>query len=190
MEITIKNMVCDRCIAAVQHVFEELQIPYTQVKLGLVETYESISPTKIELLDQQLLSAGFERVVENGTVLAEQIKATIIQVIQQQDLSNFNENWSVYIANELQKEYAELSSSFNKATGTTIEQYIIAQKIEKAKELLALNKLTAAEIAFNLGYSSAAHFSNQFKKITGQTPKSFSKSPTRFDLRNTLDKIV
>lgn len=183
-------MVCDRCIAAVQHVFEELQIPYSQVKLGFVETNESVSPTKIELLDKQLLAAGFERVVENETVLAEQIKTTIIQVIQQQNLSDFKENWSVYIANELQKEYAELSSSFTKATGTTIEQFIIGQKIEKAKELLALNKLSASEIAFLLGYSSAAHFSNQFKKLTGQTPREFAKSPTRFDERLTLDKIV
>lgn len=190
MEITIKNMVCDRCIAAVQHVFEELQVSHAQVKLGQVELVSKLTDETLITLDQKLHTLGFERVVSDSAALVERLKSLIIDVVQSKEISNFQNNWSSFLAEQMNREYQELSSVFAKTTGTTIEQYIIAQKIEKAKELLALNQLTAAEIAFELGYSSAAHFSNQFKKSTGQTPKHFSKSPFRFDERNTLDKIV
>lgn len=190
MEIHIKNMVCDRCIAAVQSVFEQSGFQNTSVSLGLVKVPEVLNAELILKIDASLEQLGFERVTDPDESLVEEVKAFLIRIIQQGNLGELKETWSVMLSQELNRDYADLSSRFSQNNNLTIEHFIITQKIEKAKELLALGEMNAGEIAYFLGYSSAAHFSNQFKKATGFTPLQFSKSPERFALRRKLDQIM
>lgn len=190
MEFHIKNMVCDRCIAAVQSVFEQAGFRDASVALGLVTVQEAMDQESVRNIDRALEQLGFERVTDPDESLVEEVKAFLIKIIQQGNLGELKETWSTLLAQELGRDYADISSRFSQNNNLTIEHFIITQKVEKAKELLALGEMNASEIAYFLGYSSAAHFSNQFKKATGFTPVQFSKSPERFALRKKLDQIM
>ena len=172
MKTHIKNMVCNRCIMAVTDVFRNAGHNPESVSLGEVETKEEIPSTDGEIISRKLQELGFEIIDDNKGQLIEKIKNIIIELVHYgKDDEHFN--YSTLIESELHKDYNYLSNLFSSVEGTTIEKYIIHQKIEKVKELLVYGELTLSEIAFQMGYSSVAHLSSQFKKVTGLTPSHF-----------------
>jgi len=172
--IHIKNMVCPRCISAVEIILKEQEILYSQVKLGEVSLDNSITSIQKGKLSEALILQGFELLESEKSSLIAQIKAAIISKIHHSS-SPMKENFSTFLANWLNQEYSSISRIFSSIEGITIEKYITAQKIEKAKELLYYDEMSLAEIAFQLDYSSSAYLSSQFKKETGMTPSEFKK---------------
>lgn len=186
-ELKIKNMVCPRCIKVVKEELEKLEISIKDIKLGEVTIVGQISENKNDLIKEALVKNGFELIDDRKSRLIEAIKNLVINAIHYNDLSEKNYIWSDLLSNKLNLEYKYLSRLFSSVEGITIEHYIILQKIEKAKELVVYNELTLSEIAWNLGYSSVAHLSNQFKKITGMPPKDFKQ--IGIQKRKPLDKV-
>lgn len=183
-------MVCNRCVTAVQQVFENEGLHPVKVSLGEISLQEeSISDEQLKNLDTKLLSLGFERIDDRKARLIEEIKNKIIQLIHHTNEVDRKHNWSVILAEEMHYEYNYLSNLFSSVEGITLEQYIIKQKIEKAKELLFYDEFNLSEIANKLGYSSVAHLSAQFKKITGLTPSELKKSRRVDSTRKPLDNI-
>lgn len=181
-------MVCNRCITAVENVFSKLDYQNFKVSMGLVELEENqISGDRKELLKTKLNNLGFELIDDKKSRLIESIKNLIIEKIHHDDLVNNTFVWSNIISDTLHYEYKYLSRLFSSVEGITIEQFIILQKIEKAKELIAYDELTLSEIAWKLGYSSVAHLSNQFKKITGMSSRDFKQ--IGIHRRKPLDKV-
>lgn len=166
-------MVCPRCIMAVRKIFQELNYPPSEVALGEVETAEQVSPEKLPVLREKLTGYGFELIDDAKSQLIEKIKTLVIELIRYKNEADIKVNYSGYIESKLNKDYNYLSNLFSEVTGTTIEKYIISQKIERVKELLVYDELTLSQIAWELGYSSVSALSAQFKKITGLTPKHF-----------------
>lgn len=188
--IHIKNMVCNRCIMVVDQIFRELEIEPVSISLGEVKLAEPhVSPDQLAALDHLLLKNGFERIDDKRSQLLEQIKATVIDAVHYHENFEMNLNWSHFLAEKLDHDYHYLSSLFSNVTGITLEQYIIKQKIEKVKEYLFYDELSVKEIAFKMGYSSVAHLSSQFKKITGLTPTEF-KETRETAIRKPLDHII
>lgn len=168
-------MVCNRCIMAVRQVFEKLGHPPVRVVLGEVETAVLIGKTELELLREELVCLGFELIDDTKSRLIEKIKTLVIGMIHYRKEDGLKVNYSAYIESVIGKDYNYLSNLFSEVTGTTIEKYIIHQKIERVKELLVYNEMTLSQIAWELGYSSVSHLSAQFKKVTGLTPGHFRK---------------
>jgi AraC family transcriptional regulator len=186
----IKNMVCNRCVQAVQKVFEKNNLHPANISLGEVTlTDESVSGELLKQLDNELQALGFERIDDRKGRLIEGIKNKIIQLIHHTERVDRKHNWSTILADEFHYEYNYLSNLFSSVEGITLEQYIIRQKIERAKELLFYDEQNLSEIADRLGYSSVAHLSAQFKKITGLTPSELKKSRTIDKVRKPLDAI-
>lgn len=185
MKLYIKNMVCPRCIMAVENILNRQSIQPLDVRLGEVIVAKDLDDADIQSFRSALESVGFELLDDNQQQLIEQIKTTIINRIHFSGQSGFN--ISEILANDLHKDYSLLSKLFSSTEGITIEHYTILQKIEKAKELLTYNKQTLSEIAFALGYSSVSHLSSQFKKVTGLTPTQFKAQGV--DLRKSLDRL-
>lgn len=185
--LLIKNMVCDRCIRAVRGILDAHQVPVTAVGLGKVILARPLSPEELQRLDMDLRKEGFERIDDYKGKLVSEIKSLLVQTIHYGDLSERRENFSGLIARSLHKDYHYLSGLFSELENLTIEQFIILQKIEKVKELLVYDEKTLSEIAFDMGYSSVAHLSSQFKKVTGFTPSAFRKMKDH--KRIALDKI-
>ncbi|WP_207493762.1 helix-turn-helix domain-containing protein [Aridibaculum aurantiacum] len=174
MHLYIKNMVCNRCINVVEQELQKLQIGSCKVTLGEVETSEVLPKEKIEQLEKNLQVYGFELLDNSKQQLIEKIKNIIIQQVHYKQDGN-NLNFSDILSKSLHKDYSYLSSLFSEVEGITIEKYLINQKIEKVKELIIYDELSLSEIAYQLGYSSIAHLSSQFKKVTGLTPTHFKK---------------
>jgi AraC family transcriptional regulator len=186
----IKNMVCNRCITAVQQVFEEAGLHPVKISLGEISLQEeSLTEDQLKNIDTKLLTMGFERIDDRKARLIEGIKNKVIQLIHHTNGVDRKHNWSVILAEEMHYEYNYLSNLFSSVEGITLEQYIIKQKIEKAKELLFYDEFNLSEIANKLGYSSVAHLSAQFKKITGLTPSELKKSRKIDSTRKPLDSI-
>jgi AraC family transcriptional regulator len=186
----IKNMVCNRCKIVVRQELEKLGHHPVKVELGEVELDKAtLNADELAQIDNALLSVGFERIDDKKARLVENIKNKVITTIHSDAASNRKFNWSDILADELNYDYAYLSSLFSSVEGITLEQYIIRQKIERAKELLFYDELNLSEIAMKLGYSSVAHLSSQFKKITGLTPSELKKSRTSGETRNPLDLV-
>jgi AraC-like DNA-binding protein len=144
------------------------------VDLGLVELAEDISPEKKEQLRIRLLSAGLELLDNKKQILIEKIKNAIVEMIHySEELPK--ENYSDYLSKKLNYDYTYLSNIFMEVKGITIQQFIIIHKIERVKELLLYDELTLTEISYKLHYSSVAHLSGQFKKITGLSPSFFKQ---------------
>lgn len=184
-KLYIKNMVCHRCVIVVQQELEKLGIKPTSIRLGEVDVSETPTPEKLSEIRSALSSVGFELIDDRKSKLIEQIKTLIIDVVHRQ--IKLKTNLSDYLAEHIGKDYSHLSNLFSEVEGTTIEQYAIHQRIERVKELLVYDELTLSQIAYELGYSSVAHLSNQFKKITGLTPSHFKKiGETR---RVPIDKV-
>ena len=165
-------MVCNRCKWVVKNELEKLGHEVMVVNLGEVELKQELNATQLEQVEQKLQEFGFELISDRASVLIEQVKTLIIELIQHPDVLE-KQNLSQYLSRQLHKDYSSLSKLFSEVSGITIEQYFILQKIEKVKELIVYNELRLTQIADELGYSSVAHLSNQFKKITGLTPRHF-----------------
>jgi len=190
MKLFVKNMVCNRCVAAVRQEFEKIGLHPEKVSLGEVEIKEnSIADDVLQLLDSNLKGLGFERIDDRKARLIEGIKNKIIQLIHHSDQVDRKYNWSKLLSDEMHYEYNYLSNLFSSVEGITLEQYIIRQKIEKAKELLFYDELNLSQIASQLGYSSVAHLSAQFKKVTGMTPSELKKGRDSEEGRKPLDSI-
>jgi AraC family transcriptional regulator len=183
--IHIKNMVCNRCIKVVQDEFEKLGLEVLNIKLGEVTVTNKKKVDKA-VIKKVLEENGFELLDSRKASMIEKIKNTIIKTIQRKEGIDTDLNFSQLLQNEVGNEYHYLSTLFSSTEGITIERYIILQRIEKAKELLVYDELTLSQIAYRLGYSSVAHLSAQFKKVTGFTPSDFKKSHQH---RKPLDKV-
>jgi YesN/AraC family two-component response regulator len=174
MKLLIKNMVSLRCKMIVKAELENMGLHFTIVELGEVEIVEDLSKQDEGQLKTALLKYGLELMEDKKSMLIEKIKNIIVEMIHYSDeppLLNFSD----YLSEKLNYDYNYLSNLFSEVKGTTIEHFIIAHKIERAKELLIYNQLTLTEIADKLHYSNVAHLSNQFKKVTGLTPTFFKK---------------
>jgi AraC-like DNA-binding protein len=185
--INIKNMVCPRCITAVEQTLKKLNIEYIEVKLGeaIIMANDNID---YNLLDKELNKIGFELIMDNNVQIVEQIKSIIIKYIHHNKENELlNVNFSDIITQKIGKDYSYISKIFSENENITIEKYIISQKIERVKELISYNELNFSEIAFLLHYSSPAHLSKQFKNITGLTLSQYKKQDKKH--RKTLDKL-
>ncbi len=175
MIIYVKNMVSKRCLLKVIEELNNLSISYTSVKMGAIESNALISNTSINNLRLNLLKCGLDLLEDKEDVLVEQIKNVVIDMLDNEKREALCINDSVFISTELHYNYNYLAGIFSKVEGITIQRYIILNKIERAKELLRYNELTLTEISYFLHYSSVAHLSNQFKKTTGLSPRSFKR---------------
>lgn len=151
-----------------------MNLHYSVVELGEVEIEEELSQEQRQELKKSLLKFGLELLEDKKSMLIEKIKNIVVEMIHYSDEPPVL-NFSAYLAEKLNYDYNYLSNLFSEVKGTTIEHFIIAHKIERAKELLIYNNLTLTEIAEKLHYSNVAHLSNQFKKVTGLTPTFFKK---------------
>lgn len=191
MVLYIKNMVCDRCKMVVSQELEKLGLHPLKVTLGEVTLQEdSLSDEIQDRLDTSLVNLGFERIDDRKARLIEAIKSKIIEMIHYSDRLDRKFNWSDVLSQEMHYEYNYLSNLFSSVEGITLEQYIIRQKIERVKELLFYDELNLSEIADKLGYSSVAHLSGQFKKITGLTPSQMKNSREIDQNRKPLDNLL
>ncbi|MGL5981472.1 MAG: helix-turn-helix domain-containing protein [Phocaeicola sp.] len=184
--IYIKNMVCDRCTMVVRSIFKQLEIEIEQIKLGEVILPETPTAAQLRSLTESLEAVGFEVIDNRCSKLIEQIKNTLRELVHRSE-GALKVNLSDYVAQQVNQEYASLSALFSEAEGITIEKYYIAQKIERVKELLVYDDLSLSEIAHRLNYSSTAHLSNQFKKVTGLTPTFYKQLSDK--RRKPLDKV-
>lgn len=182
----IKNMVCNRCIMAVENELDKLRLKVEAIKLGEVTLEKVLSEEEKTKLEKALIALGFEIIDDKKSKIIERIKNLIIEVVHRQN-NAIKTNLSDVLSDKLHQDYNYLSNLFSEVEGQTIEKYFIAQKIEKVKELLVYDELTLSEIAFRLNYSSAAYLSNQFKKVTGLTPSHFKK--VREKKRKPLDEV-
>ena len=176
--IFIKNMVCNRCIMVVGQIFKAAGINTTTIQLGKVEVDTVIPEKNLEHINSELNNAGFELINNQTVKIAEQIKSVIIDFVYNNHETE-KVNFSSLLSSKMNKDYNYLSSLFSAYEGTTIEHYIINLKIERVKELLVYDEKTLGEIAFEMGYSSVAHLSGQFKKVTGFSPSYFKKLKER-----------
>lgn len=172
----IKNMVCPRCIESVEKVFLDLNIKINVIELGKVITVSKVNAFKKKQLEEKLLLQGFELLQDKNSKLISQIKAIIIQQIHY-NTSELNINFSTLLSEQLHQDYSSLSKLFSSVENSTIERFVIKQKVARVKELLFYNQLSLTEIAYKVGYSSSAHLSSQFKKETGMSPTDFKKLP-------------
>lgn len=169
MKLYIKYMVSLRCKMVVKEELKKLGLDYVVVDLGMVDILQDISQEQQELLKTNLLRSGLELLDDKKSILIEKIKNVIVEMIHySDDLPRVN--FSDYISEKLNYDYTYLANIFSEVKGITIQQYIIIHKIEKVKELLLYNELNLTEISYKLQYSSVAHLSNQFKKVTGLSP--------------------
>ncbi len=191
MKIYIKNMVCPRCIRTVDRLLTEVGVAVKNVQLGEAELAASPNAELLTLVRQALEADGFELLDDRNSRLVEQIKNLIIDEIHHvAGKKPATMNFSDFLARETSHEYSQLSKLFSVAEGVTIEKYIIAQKIERVKELLVYDERTLGEIAWQMGYSSTQHLSNQFRQVTGSTPTQFKTAHGRHgDGRKTLDLV-
>jgi len=184
--IHIKNMVCPRCISAVSNILQKLEIPYCTIKLGEVELKTPLSVETKNSFSKALQYSGFSLINNRRSQLIEQMKTLVVDKIHH-STDELDIKWVDYISEKLHLDYKYLSSLFSSVESITFEQYIIKQKIERTKELIAYDELNLSEIAFKLNYSSVAYLSNQFKKVTGMTPTQFKKVIDKN--RKSLDEI-
>jgi len=169
MRLYIKYMVSLRCKMLVKEELERLEIPFGFIDLGMVELLEEISNIQRNNLKKSLLRFGLKLHEDKKSILIEKIKNTILERIQYADGCP-KMNYSEYISEKLNYDYTYLANIFSEVKGITIQQYIILNKIERVKELLLYDELNLTEISYKLHYSSVAHLSGQFKKVTGLSP--------------------
>ena len=167
-------MVSLRCKMVVEEELQKLGLKHAVVDLGVVEILEDISPKQREQLKTSLLKSGLELLDDKRSILIEKIKNAITEMIHYTDEIP-KENYSDYISEKLGYDYTYLANTFSEVKGITIQQFIILNKIEKVKELLLYNELNLTEISRKLHYSSVAHLSNQFKKVTGLSPSYYKQ---------------
>lgn len=167
-------MVSQRCKMVVKQELQNIGLHYVNVDLGTVQILENIADSQKEQLGKNLQKYGLELLGDNRKIIIEKIKSVIIEMIHYSDEIP-KVNYSDYISDKLGYDYTYLANAFSEVKGITIQQFIIINKIERVKELLLYDEFNLTEISFKLHYSSVAHLSNQFKKITGLTPSYFRK---------------
>ncbi len=184
-KLYIKNMVCNRCITAINQELEKLNVLPNEIRLGEVELKKPMTEKQLAEFNIRLQALGFELLGDNKKKQIEAIKNLLIQKAQHGEIE---EHFSIseFLSRSLKKDYTNITRLFSEVESMTIEQFFILQKIEKVKEWLAYNEHTLSEIAWKLGYSSVAHLSAQFKKVTGLPPSDFKKLGGK---RKPLDKL-
>ncbi len=158
----------------VKEELNKLGIKYAIIELGMVEILEDITPKQRDQLKEKLLKSGLELLDNKKSILIERIKNVITEMIHYSDELP-KVNYSEYISDKLGYDYTYLANTFSEVKGITIQQFIIAHKIERVKELLLYDELNLTEISYKLHYSSVAHLSNQFKKVTGLSPSYYKQ---------------
>ena len=179
-------MVSIRCKMVVKSVLDKIGLHHTKVDLGQVEIMENMTDEQRALLKSELLKTGLELMDDQRAILVEKIKNTIVELVHYSE-EPIKLNFSDFLSEKLKYDYTYLSNLFSEVTGITIEHYIIAHKIERVKELLIYNEYNLTEISYLLNYSSVAHLSNQFKKVTGLTPSFFRQ--LKHKKRHTLNDV-
>ncbi len=180
-------MVSIRCKLVVKNELDKLGLHYGIIELGEVDTKETPTAAQLKILKSALAKSGLELMNDKKAIVIEKVKTIIVEMVHySEELPNTN--FSNYLSKKLNRNYTYLANLFSDVTGTTIEQYIIAHKVEKVKELLLYDELNLSEIAAKLNYSSLAHLSSQFKKTTGLTPTYF-KHLKQYKRRIMLENI-
>ena len=174
MKLYIKYMVSTRCKMAVKEELRKLGLHFILVDLGEVDIMENITTEQRGQLKTALLNSGLELMDDKRAVLIEKIKSVIIEMVHHTD-ELIKINFSEFLSEKLHHDYTYLANLFSEVQGTTIEQFIISHKIERIKELIIYDELNITEIAWKMNYSSVAHLSNQFKKVTGLSPSHFKQ---------------
>jgi AraC-like DNA-binding protein len=185
MKIYVKNMACESCKIVVKEALKELDVSPVKVELGEIEIKEELSDTEKKELNSKIKKAGLELLEKKQGVLIEKIRKVMIDYVYKSD-EKPNIKFSVLLSKELNHSYTYLANCFSEIEAISIEQFIIALKIERIKELIIFGEDTISEIAHKLHYSSAAHLSSQFKKATGLTPSHFKalKEKRRIAIQN------
>lgn len=179
-------MVCIRCQMVVKAELEKLHLRYMDVKIGEVTLFEDILPENLELLDIALRKSGLQLMDNKKKILVEKIKSLIIELVHYTE-EQIKINLSDFLSEKLNHDYTYLANLFSEVKGITIEKFFLLHKIEKVKELIVYDELNLTEIADKMHYSSVAHLSNQFKKITGLTPSHFKNLKNK--RRRTLEDV-
>jgi len=174
LKLYIKYMVSMRCKMVVKEELRKLGLHYIIVDMGVVDIMENLTRDQHEQIRTALLRTGLELMEDKKAVLIEKIKDAIYEIVYQKEESS-RINFSEYLSKKLNYDYTYLANLFSEVLGTTIEKFIISHKIERVKELIIYDELNLTEIAWNMHYSSVAHLSNQFRKVTGLTPSHFKK---------------
>lgn len=186
MKLYIKYMVSTRCKMMVKEELLKLGVKYVYIDLGVVELVDELSKSQYDELKIALGSCGLELMDDKKAMLIEKIKNVIIEMVHySEELPKIN--YSEYISEKLKLDYTYMSRTFSEVKGITIEHYIISQKIERVKELLLYDELNLTQISYIMNYSSVAHLSLQFKKVTGLTPSFFKQ--LKENRRNSIDDI-
>jgi AraC-like DNA-binding protein len=167
-------MVSARCKVAVKEVLKNMGLHFVLVDLGEVDVMEKLTDEQRAELKATLLTAGFELMDDKRAVLIEKIKNVIVEMVHHTD-DLIKTNFSDFLSSKLNHDYTYLANLFSEVQGTTIEQFIISHKVERIKELIIYDELNITEIAYKMNYSSVAHLSNQFKKVTGLSPSHFKQ---------------
>jgi AraC-like DNA-binding protein len=186
MKLFIKYMVSNRCKMVVKEILKEMNLHFILVDLGEVDIMEDITLEQRELLKKELLESGLELMDDKKSILIEKIKTIIIQMIHHTE-EDIKINFSDYLSEKLHHNYNYLANLFSDIQGTTIEHFIISHKIERVKELMIYGELTITEIAYKMNYSSVAHLSTQFKKVTGLSPSHFKQLKDK--RRNPIEEV-
>lgn len=174
MRLFIKFDINTICSLFLKQKLDELNLNYTTIGFGEIEIDEMIESEKFKAIKEELHPFGFEIVENQKSALVQKIKDVIVEMVFMDENYN-NLKTSVYLSEKLNHSYGYLSNLFSEVTYSSIENFIILQKIERAKQLIIINELTLTEIAFLLNYSSLAHLSTQFKNTTGITPSTFQR---------------
>jgi len=186
MKLHIKNMVSDRCKMLVKSVLEKFELHYIFVSLGEVELMETLSPEQLTQLNDELLKSGLSLISDHKSILVEQIKNIIIELVHYTE-QQIKINFSVYLSEKLKYDYTYLANIFSENQGISIEHFLLTHRIEKVKELLLYDEMNISEIAYTLHFSSTAHLSNQFKKMTGLTPSTYKN--LKLNQRTSLESV-
>src|SRR5688572_910163 len=179
-------MVCIRCKMVVKDVLEKLNLHYTTVELGEAEIMENITAEQHDEIKIALLRSGLELMDDKKSVLIQKIKNVIIELVHYSE-EPLSVNLSEFLSKKLNHNYTYLANLFSEVQGITIEKFFITHKIERVKELLVYDELNLTEIAYQMHYSSVAHLSAQFRKMTGLTPSHFKQ--LRQKRRNMLEDL-
>lgn len=185
MKIYVKNMACESCKIVVKEALEELDVSPIKVELGEIEIKEELSNEEKKELNKKIKKAGLELLEKKQGVIIEKMRKVMVDYVYKSD-EKPNIKFSALLSDELNHSYTYLANFFSEIEATTIEQYIIALKIERIKELIIFGEDTFSEIAHKLHYSSVSHLSSQFKKVTGLTPSHFKalKEKRRITIQN------
>lgn len=179
-------MVSARCKVAVKEVLKNMQLHFVIIDLGEVDVMEELTGEQLGQLKKDLLSLGFELMDDRKAMLIERIKNVIVEMVHHSD-AMIKVNFSDYLSEKINHDYTYLANIFSEVQGTTIEQFIISHKVERIKELIIYDELNITEIAYKMNYSSVAHLSNQFKKVTGLSPSHFKQLKDK--RRNPIEEI-